>query len=189
LVAGKLPNGTAVYATILVYPFTAEGEALAAAQRPNILARVSDVVDPISSSAFTARQSALSNCTENDVLVRFMSAMYTANLYLRNPTKKTCSLRAIGKQLNVTTTVAQLEYNAATAADTGEVSPGGTFTVSQTGLLNVIAVREEFNGFSSLPSDYNFTAAMVPGEGKLIDYSIRDLAVAGLKKHLLKRTC
>jgi hypothetical protein len=172
-----------------VYPFTAEGEVLPTAQKPNILARVSDIVDPISSSAFTARQSALSNCTEKDVLVRFMSAMYAANLYLCNPTKKTCSMRAIGKQLNVSAAVAQLEYNAATAADTGEVSPGGTFTVSQTGLQNVVAVREEFNGFSSLPSDYNFTAAIVPGEGKLIDYSIRDLAVAGLKKDLLKTTC
>ncbi|CZR66472.1 uncharacterized protein PAC_16373 [Phialocephala subalpina] len=169
LVVGKLPNGTTVYATMLVYPFTTEGEALPTAQRPNILARVSD---PISSSAFTARQSALSNCTENDVLVRFMSVIHAANLYLRNPAQKTCSL----------------EYNAATAADTGDVSPGGPFTVNQTGLLNVMAVREEFNGFSSLPSEYNFAAAIVPDEGKLIDYSIRDLVVASLKKDLLETT-
>jgi len=174
---------------MLVYPFTAEGEVIPTSQRPNILARVSGSVDPVSSSAFTVRQTALSNCTEKDVLVRFMSAMYAANLYLHNPTKKTCSLRAIGQQLNLSATVAQLEYNTATAIDTGEVSLGGNFTVSQMGLLNVIAVREEFGGFSSLPSDFNFTAAIAPGEGQLIDYSIRDLAVAGLKKYLLKAAC
>lgn len=189
MVAGNLPNGTAVYATILTYPFTAEGEVLTAAQRPNILARVSDFVNPVSSSAFTARQSALSNSTEEDLLARFVSAMYAANLYLHDPGKENCSKIAIEKQLNVSTTVAQLEYSAATAHDTGEVSPGGNFTVSETGLLNVIAVREEFDGFANLPSDYNFTAAIIPGKGQLIDYSIRDAAVAILQKDLLETTC
>ena len=115
--------------------------------------------------------------------------MYAANLFLQDPTNKECSISAIGKQLNVSADVAQPEYSAATNKDTGEVSPGGNFTVNQEGLLNVIKVREEFGGFSNLPSDFNFTSAIVPGKGRLIDYSIRDAAVAGLKDYLLSTTC
>jgi hypothetical protein len=189
LVAGVLPNGTEVYATMLLYPFTAEGEVLPGSQRPNILARVSDFVNPISSSAFTARESALSDYAETGLLIRFISAMYAANLFLQNPINKQCATSAIAKQLQVSAEVAQLEYTAATNPDTGEVSPGGNFTVNESGLLSVIAVREEFGGFSKLPSDFNFAGSIVPGEGQLIDYSIRDAAVASLKKNLLSLRC
>ncbi|KAH8819001.1 hypothetical protein F5884DRAFT_688047 [Xylogone sp. PMI_703] len=188
LVVGQLPNGTTVYATMLLYPFTAEGEGLPSSQRPNVLAPVSDVVNPISSSAFTTRASALTDPKETDLLTRFLGAMYTANLYLHNPHNQKCATAAIRKQLNVSSEVAQLEYTSATNPETGEVS-GGNFTVSESGILNIIAVREEFGGFSGLPADFNFTAAVVPGTGKLIDYSIRDAAVVNLKKGLLSRSC
>lgn len=189
MIAGVLPNGTEVFATMLLYPFTAEGEVLAASQRPNVLAQVVDYVNPVSSSAFTVRESALNDCAESDLLVRFVSAMYAANLFLQDPSNEQCATSAIAKQLQVSTTVAQLEYTAATNSETGEVSPGGNFTVNQLGLLNVIAVREEFGGFSQLPSDFNFTAAITPGPGRLIDYAIRDAAVASLKKNLLSQKC
>ncbi|EMC92465.1 hypothetical protein BAUCODRAFT_290407 [Baudoinia panamericana UAMH 10762] len=54
LCAGQLPNGTAVYATILTYPFTANGEAPSPSFK--ILAMVSDFVDPYASSAFTVSE-------------------------------------------------------------------------------------------------------------------------------------
>lgn len=189
LVAGVLPNGTEVFATMLLYPFTAEGEVLSASQKPNILARVSDYVNPVSSSAFTTRQSAITNHTESSLLTRFVSAMYAANLYLQNPLNKHCATSLIAKQLQVSTEVAQLEYAAATDPQTGEISPGGAFTVNRSGLLNVIEVRDEFGGFSGLPSNYNFAAAIAPGPGKLIDYTIRNAAVASLKIDLLFREC
>lgn len=174
---------------MLLYPFTAEGEVLSASQKPNILARVSDYVNPVSSSAFTTRQSAITNHTESSLLTRFVSAMYAANLYLQNPLNKHCATSLIAKQLQVSTEVAQLEYAAATDPQTGEISPGGAFTVNRSGLLNVIEVRDEFGGFSGLPSNYNFAAAIAPGPGKLIDYTIRNAAVASLKIDLLFREC
>lgn len=176
LIAGSLPNGSQVFATFLTYPFTAEGQSLPAAQRPNILGRVVDVVDPISSDAITVSQASLQNSTQVSKLVRFTAAFLAANRFLNDPANKACSVSAIAAQLNITTDVAEQEYTAATDPDTGEVSPGGNFTVNQEGLSNIIAVRQEFGGFASLPAGFNFTAASQPGPGKLIDYSIRDAA-------------
>jgi len=187
LVNGVLPNGTAVYATILTYPFTAEGETLTA-HKPNILARVSDYENPVSSSAFTVAQSSLGDCDKTDILVRFLGAMYAANLYLNNSAKKTCAISAIKAQLGVSAATALLEYAAAVNTVSGEVSPGGKFTVSTPGLNNIIAVREEFGGFT-VASSFNFAAATLPGQGKLIDYSLRDAAVASLQTHLLQKSC
>ncbi|RFU35571.1 hypothetical protein B7463_g830, partial [Scytalidium lignicola] len=104
---------------------------LPATQKPNILARVSHFANPISSSAFAIRQSVLDDYAEEELLVRFLSAMCAANLYLRDPTKQKCSISAIEKQLNVSTTAAQFEYTTATNYDTGEVRLGGDFTVNE----------------------------------------------------------
>ncbi|KAM0168230.1 hypothetical protein ACHAPF_011204 [Botrytis cinerea] len=189
LVAGVLPNGTEVYATMLLYPFTAEGKVLDASERPNILAMVSEFVNPVSSSAFTTSQAALSDPTQVDKLTRFISAMYAANLYLLNSTNQACTTSAIATQLGVTAEVAALEYTSATSSSSGEISVGSNFTVSSTGLINVIDVRQEFGGFSSLSSSYDFMDAIAPGTGKLIDYTIRDAAVAALKTRLLETIC
>ncbi|KUJ13651.1 uncharacterized protein LY89DRAFT_784538 [Mollisia scopiformis] len=188
LISEGLPNGSAVYATIVTYPFTAYGEVLPVHQQPNILARVSSFENPVSSSAFTIAQSALDDYGQSDLLVRFISAMYAANLYLNHPRNRECSTKAIQIQLNITTPTAALEYLAATNLTSGEVSPDKKFTVSQVGLKNIIAVREEFGGFS-VPSDFDFVAATAPGPGKLIDYSVRDKAVSGLKRELLSAGC
>ncbi|PQE07750.1 pe_pgrs family protein [Rutstroemia sp. NJR-2017a BVV2] len=189
LLAGSLPNGTPVYATMLLYPFTAEGQVLPSGQAPNILAAVSQFVSPISSSAFTTSQAALSDPAKVDKLTRFMAAMYAANLYLFQNGNQHCSIAAIQAVLGVSKDVAKLEYAAATDSVTGEVSTNGNFTVNQNGLLNVINVRSQFNGFSNLASSYDFVSAIVPGVGKLIDYTIRDAAVAALKSSLLQTKC
>lgn len=194
LVNGVLPNGTAVYATILTYPFTGEGETLAAGAQPNILARVSDFENPVSSSAFTIAESSLADCDKTDILVRFLSAMYAANLYLNNPLAKECSTTAIKTQLGISAATAALEYTAATSNISGEISPGkllhSDFTVSTAGLNNIIAVREEFGGFTTT-ANYNaaVAGATVPGAGNLIDYSLRDAAVATLQQWLLLEGC
>lgn len=188
LIGGVLPNGSAVYATILAYPFTAYGEVLPDTHQPNILARVSAFENPISSSAFTVAQSALEDCDQSDLLVRFLSAMYAANLYLNNSQNQKCATKAIQTQLNVTSGTAALEYAAATNLTSGEISPDKNFTVSQAGLNNIIAVRQEFGGFN-VASDFDFAAATAPGTGKLIDYSLRDKAVSILQRKLLSVRC
>ncbi|KAB5513512.1 hypothetical protein GE09DRAFT_980680 [Coniochaeta sp. 2T2.1] len=163
LLNGSLPNGTAVYATILNYPFTKQAAGL------NILARVSDVVVPITSSAFTVGRTSAP-------VTRFVAAMYAANMLLQNPRAKACSIRAIAAQLGVARSVAASEYASATDPLTGEVS-GGNFTVNPAGIMNDVLVRQEFGGFV-VPAGFDFAGALVPGAGQLIDYSIRDAAVA-----------
>ncbi|KAI0154626.1 periplasmic binding protein-like II [Xylariaceae sp. FL1272] len=189
LIAGSLPDGSPVYATILTYPYTSERVGLPTAQQPNILARLSEFVNPISSSAFTTRETALRNETQVGLLTRFISAVGAANMFLGNSSTQTKedAIRAIRTQLNVSADVAALEYAAATAPGTGEVSLGGIFTVSREGLRNIISVRREFGGFGGVPGDFDFDVAIVPGVGKLIDYSIRDAAVVLLDEFLRKR--
>ena len=178
---GSLPNGSSVYATILTYPFTAEGSILVASQRPNILAWVSDFIAPFSSSAFTVRQAALSDSAKTDILNRFLASFYAANQYLADPAHVNYSVNAIARQLNISRDVAALEYQAATNPISGEVSPGSNFTVNRQGLLNVIDVRSQFGGFSGVPVEFNFAEAIIPGPGKLVDYSVRDAAIALVK--------
>ncbi|KAK5107607.1 hypothetical protein LTR62_001001 [Meristemomyces frigidus] len=192
LVAGHLPNGTDVYATILTYPFPALAQALPATTRPNIIANISDFIQPISSSAFTIRQAALTNTTERSVIRSFMSAMYAANQYLAASTPKSqkCSVEAIASQLNVTTDIATTAYAAATDPLTGETtSPNGNFTVSRQGLLNIIDVRSQFGGFASVPAGFNYAQAILPGTGKLIDYSITEEAIAAVNGYKPNGNC
>lgn len=166
-----------MYATILNYPFTVESQALPAGQAPNILARVSDYIAPVTSSAFTIRESSLADKTKSALLKRFIASMYAANRFLVNPANSRCSVKAIAKQLAVSLDVARKEYASVTNKVSGEVSPGGDFTFNKEGLLNDVMVRSTFGGFSSVSADFNFTEALQPGKGKLIDYSIRDAAI------------
>lgn len=186
LVAGHLPNGTAVYATILTYPFTSEASVVSGSQRPNILAKVSDFIQPFTSSAFTVRNEALNDTTGTgrEIIRTFMAAMYSANLFLANPAYQNCSIAAIATQLNVSSTAAAAAYGSATDSFTGETSsPGGNFTVDRQGLLNVIDVRSQFDGFSTVPAGFNYAEAILPGPGKLIDYSVRDEALNATIEH------
>ena len=178
LVAGQLPNGTSVYATILTYPFTSEAGGVPEAQQPNILARVSDFIQPLTSSAFTARDSALNDTTQRALIRTFMAAMYSANQFLADPAQQNCSIAAIAGQLNVSTTVATSAYNSAINPLSGETSsPGGNFTVNRQGILNIIDVRNQFDGFAQVPAGFNFAEAIIPGKGKLIDYSVLNEAL------------
>lgn len=178
-----------MYATILTYPFTVEGEALPTGETPNVLARISEVVKPVTSSAFTIRESSLSNKTETALLTRFMTTMHAANKFLLNPKNKACSIQALSKQLGVSQAVATQEYASATNPVSGEISPPlNDFTVNQTGIMNDVVVRDKFGGFT-VPLGFNFTEALIPGTGKLIDYSVKKAAVAEYHRHHLNGNC
>ncbi|KAJ4388965.1 hypothetical protein N0V93_006427 [Gnomoniopsis smithogilvyi] len=62
---------------------------------------------------------------------------------------------AVQKYLSVTNTV---------------VSPGGAFTVNREGALSDIKVKEDFDGLSGLPKQFEFAGALRPGEGRLSEY-------------------
>ena len=49
--------------------------------------------------------------------------------------------------------------------------------MNRQGLLNVIDVRNQFDGFMSVPVGFNYADAIVLGTGKLIDFSLRDEAL------------
>lgn len=183
LIAGMLPNGSDVYATILAYPVTIEGEALAAETAPIILARISDYIAPITSSSFMVQESSLSNKTQAALLARFVASMLAANTFLQDPGNANCSISAIAAQLGVSEDVAANEYAAVTNSASGEVSPGGNFTINQEGAMNDVQVRQDFDGFSGLPAGFDFEGALEPGKGNLIDYSIRDAAVRLYEKN------
>lgn len=123
------------------------------------------------------RESSLSDETEGALLVRFIASMYAANMYLLDPRNAHCAINAIASELGVTADVAALEYASATNTVSGEISPGGNFTVNQEGIMNDVQVRREFGGFGNVPAGFDFAEALVPGAGKLIDYSVRDAAV------------
>ena len=74
--------------------------------------------------------------------------MYAANQYLNMAANERCAVQAIMQQLNISSAVAQAEYQAATNALSGEVSPGGNFSVDRIGLLDVIDIRARFGGFA-----------------------------------------
>jgi hypothetical protein len=175
---------------MLNYPFTVEGEALPTGKGPNILQRISNVMAPITSSAFTIRESSLSSTTETALLTRFMTSMYAAAQFLLNTANKGCSVQAIAAELGVSQTIADSEYASVLNALTGEVSPSmNNFTINQVGIWNDIQIRQEFGGFASVPSNFNFAAALIPGTGQLIDYSVRDAAVAAFNSHPLLGNC
>ena len=189
LLSGKLPNGTNVYGTLLTYPFTEEDLALNASARPNILARASDYVNPFLSEVFTVRTSSLNNTADYDMIVRFQSAMLAANKYLNETANANCSILAIQETLNISSSVAEAQYYAATDAVTGETnSPGGNFTINRQSLLNVIDLRSQFDGFDDLPANY-IDKLVNPGTGKFIDYRVRDAAVASLDSYCPSAIC
>jgi hypothetical protein len=124
------------------------------------------------------REAALSDPAKRALLVRFLAASHQANLFLAAPANRACATRAIGAQLGVSAATAASEYAAATDPLTGEVGPPAAFNVSRQGLLNVIDVRGQFGGFAGAGDGFDFADAIVPGAGKLIDYQLRDEAVA-----------
>ena len=176
LVAGQLPDGTQVYATLLTYPFSSEAAFVGNASQPNILTSIKDFIQPLTSSAFTVRNEALNNKNDRALIRSFMAAMYSANQYLADPAHKDCSISAIAEQLNIATNVATSAYGSAIDPVSGETT-SPDFTVSQQGLLNVIDVRGQFDGFAGVPDGFNFAEAIIPGKGKLIDYSVRNEAL------------
>lgn len=177
LLSGTLANGSAVYATMLNYPFTVESQSLAdETQEPTILARISDYVAPITSSAFTVVESSVANATQAALLARFLASMHAANAFLLDPTTKDCAIAAIAAELDITTDVAAEEYASVTDSVSGEIAPDGWFEVNQEGIMNDVAVRLQFGGFSSLSSDFDFAAALEAGTGNLIDYAVLDAA-------------
>jgi len=181
LVAGALPNGSDVFATIITYPYTLQGASLPTDQALNILARVSDYIAPITSTSFMARDASVSSPGNSTLLARFMASMLAANEFLLTPKNANCSIAAIAAiaaQLGVTGELAAREYASAVDAVSGEVSPPtGNFTVNKEGTTNDVNVRKAFGGFTGLSANYDFAAALEPGAGKLIDYSVRDAAV------------
>ncbi|KAI1839980.1 hypothetical protein JX266_013809 [Neoarthrinium moseri] len=177
LTTGSLPNGTTVYATILTYPFTQLAQGLLPGERPIILARASDFIEPLSSTAITVAESSLSNGPKRNIIKRFVAALYASGSYLAATENEDCAVQAIMEQLNVTREVAQLEYVAATSPISGEsTNPESNLNVSKQGLWNVIDVRSQFGGFATIANGegFDFVEATQPGVGNMIDYSLRD---------------
>ncbi|TFY73688.1 hypothetical protein EWM64_g10324 [Hericium alpestre] len=174
---GSLPDGTPVFATILTYPFTVQAAALSPPLP--ILARISDFIAPFFSSSLAIR-TASTNSSASTPLVRTVAALLAANRFLADPTNQACATAAIAAELGVPPAQAAAEYASATDPVSGEVSQTD-FEVGRQALLNVISVRMLSAGFSGAGPSFDFADAIVPGDGALIDYRVRDAALGILK--------
>ncbi|KAA1467258.1 hypothetical protein DENSPDRAFT_792409 [Dentipellis sp. KUC8613] len=177
LINQSLPDGTPTFGTILTYPFTVQGSALSPPLP--ILARVSDFIAPFFSSSFAIRTDS-ANSSASTPLVRTVSALLAANQFLADPANQDCSTLAIAAELGLPQDLAALEYASAINPVSGEISQAN-FTVNRQGLLNVITTRMLSGGFAGAGPGFDFADAIVPGDGKLIDYRVRDAAVEILK--------
>ncbi|EJD43195.1 hypothetical protein AURDEDRAFT_89067 [Auricularia subglabra TFB-10046 SS5] len=173
---GTLPDGTPVFGTILTYPFSTDTELAAHLDPPlPILARVSDFVNPFSSSALTVASSAFDNLTPASPHARAIAAMLSANRFLASGGP--CSRAAIAAELGLPadSDVVSAELAALTDPATGETAQTD-FEVNPLALFNVIDVRTLQNGFAGAGERFDFVDAITPGAGKLIDYRLRDIA-------------
>lgn len=176
LLDGHLSNGSAVYATMLTYPYTAflaGGAQANASSGVHVLARVADFVAPFSSQALTVRTSTVANVntTGYNATVAFVRTMLCANRLLADPLRRDQARDAIAAELGVDETTAGRELAAATDPVTGETAQAD-FQVSEVGLWNVIGIRDRFGGFAGAAPGLDFVEAL-PG---LIDYRVRDAA-------------
>jgi len=181
LLNGSLAGNSSVaaFATLLTYPFTAMGTSLATPV--NILARISDFVQPYSSRELAVASSSLANPAKKDAITRFMTAYYQASLFLQDASNKPCVLNALVSSLNISMDLAELEYAAATNPLTGETAANlGNFTISPQGLLNIVDLRSQFGGFPTLKNGTDLVTALIPGPGKFIDYSVIQTVVSAV---------
>ncbi|KAK6827190.1 hypothetical protein PG987_010531 [Apiospora arundinis] len=183
LLDGYLSNGSAVYATVLTYPYTGfleirDDSTRRTSSGPHILARVADFVAPFSSQTLTVRTSTLTNTDTPayHVTVAFVRAMLRANRLLADPQRRGQARDAIAAELGgIDEATAARELAAATDAVTGETAQS-EFQVSMTGLWNVIGIRDRFGGFAGAGDGFDFVEAVAG----LVDYGVRDAARNGV---------
>jgi len=184
LLNGTLADGTPTAGTILEYPFTQQATALS--PPTPILARISDFVAPFLSSALTIRSES-ADPSSNPTLVRGVAALLGANRFLADPANRECAVRAIAKENQMSHTLAEAEYVAATNPVSGEISQVN-FEPSSLGLLNVIDVRMLMDGFTQVDPSFDFVEAIQPGPGLLLDLRVRDAAL-GVVKEIKSGSC
>ncbi|KAK6854050.1 hypothetical protein PG995_010862 [Apiospora arundinis] len=183
LLDGYLSNGSAVYATVLTYPYTGFLEIRADSTKrtssgPHILARVADFVAPFSSQALTVRTTTVANTDTPayHATVAFVCAMLRANRLLADPQHRGQAQDAIAAELGgVGEATAARELAAATDAVSGETAQAD-FQVSGTGLWNVVGIRDRFGGFAGARVGFDFVEAVAG----LVDYGVRDAARDGI---------
>lgn len=105
-----------------------------------------------------------------------MAAFIGASRFLANTANKACAIRAIARDNDISNELAAQEYASATNAVSGETAQTD-FDVNKLGLLNVIDIRMLANGFTGTGSSFNFTQAIQPGPGMLLDLRVRDAAL------------
>lgn len=189
LTSGSLPNGSAAFAAILTYPFTAMGQELT--NNPlNILARISDFISPYASRELAIPSSTLNSTTKLPLVTTFYKSFYEANVFLQNASNKPCVISSLMTNLNISMTTAENEYLAATNNLTGETMPElDNFSVSPQGILNIIDLRSQFGGFPNISADFDFVDALAPGPNNLIDYSVQSAVLQMVETNASNITC
>jgi len=185
-------NGTKVYAALLTFPYPS---LLSAANRSDIyvLGRASDYVAPYQSVGYAILTSKLKNATAMEYNTRFLEGYYLAYLFANNSANREKVITDLSSNafFNLSRPVATNAYGAILNQVSGEVV--NNLFLSPLGIINVVAIRQQFGGFS-YPA--NFSAAQLENKdgGVIIDYTAlreaqrRALAVANAPSYPCKVT-
>lgn len=165
---------------MMTWPFTAYGSGIPAPNTLNVLARVSDFVNPYTSNVWTVSTNTTQNMHKRKLLTRFLVAMIGANRWLAQRDNALGAVASLASVLNITNSLAFCEYLGATNPDTGETSAAqnGDFSFKHQDVLNVIQTRSLSAGWAAnMLRGFSFADAIVPRAGGVLDYSIRDAAL------------
>jgi len=167
LVNGKTNTNATAYCALMTFPYTAQIESL---NRSDIffLARMSDYVAPYQSIGYAILTDNLKNNTAMELNTRFLEGYYLAYLFANNTNNKAKVIADLSAYLNISTPVATASYGAIRNPVSGEVV--NNLYLSPMGILNVVAIRQQFGGFTY---NANFSAAQFPVQqgGALINYT------------------
>jgi ABC-type nitrate/sulfonate/bicarbonate transport system substrate-binding protein len=168
LQAGQTPAGDPVYATMLIYPFTAQITAPV-----SIAARFSDYVAPYQTNGLAVTHDYAN--THGSTITAFLRAYIKAGYFLYDPANHDRVVADLMAGYGVSQTVAEADYQAAIDPVSGQ---NFAAKMSKKGMINVVAVRQEFGGFNNPVDPKKFVK---PSKGGFYDDTFWKAAVKGTR--------
>jgi len=167
LLNGSTPTGQTVYATLLTFPYTSD---LLSKGRSDIsiLARASDYVAPYQADTLVVLTSTLSDPVKVEKITRFLEGYYLAYVFANNSFNQAAIIKDLQSYIGLSLVSAQAGYNVMVNKVSGEVVLD--LYASAQGLINVVSLRQQFNGFS-YPANYTEATLIVQQGGRFLNYS------------------
>lgn len=169
LTAGTF-KGQPVYATMLVYPFTARVQAPV-----KVVAKASDFVTPYQSAAIAVTH-AYAN-SNSATVTAFLRAFIKGHQFARRPENRATVIAHMAAELGVTPAIAEANLDVSLDKETGE---NRSMHMSKKGLTNTVKLRQEFNGFTQPLDDKEIRKLVKPTKNGLYDATYWQAAMRSL---------